>query len=160
MTTVLARWFAVGAAVLGGLLAGMASDRVVVQLPAWQQLGAIPWAIFTRQADLGRGLLFYPGIGLGALVCSVLAAVFLILDRSPGGPRLPAGAAAVFAIAALIVTRWGIVPHVLSLRATDGNGSALVAAFHAQQRWWTLKAALHVATFLANVWTLVRLRNT
>lgn len=158
MTGSVTRWVVIAATVLGGLLAGMAGDRAVVQLPAWQQLGVASWGAFTRQADLGRGLILYPAIGLGAMVCSILAATLLILDRRLSqGAQFPAGAAALLAVMAFAVTRWAIVPHVLPLRGTPRDPAALSAAFQSVRRWWGLKAALHIATFLANLWTLTLL---
>jgi hypothetical protein len=64
MTLAVTPWLIIGATFLGGPLAGVAVDRLLVQLPAWQQTGPVAWAEFTRAADLGRGLLLYPAKGL------------------------------------------------------------------------------------------------
>ena len=56
---------AVGAALFGGLLAGVTANRALVQMPAWQRIDVVPWAAFTRAENLGFvGMIFYPAIGL------------------------------------------------------------------------------------------------
>ena len=42
------------AILLSGLLAGGDIDRAFVAMPAWQQVGAVAWAEFSRHADLGN----------------------------------------------------------------------------------------------------------
>jgi hypothetical protein len=69
---------AVGAILLGGLLAGVTADRALVQMPAWERIGVIPWANFTRAENHGIGSIFYLVIGLIALP----------LDRR-NGDRIP-----------------------------------------------------------------------
>lgn len=160
MTSSMTRWLVIGATALGGLLAGVAVDRSLVQLPAWRQTGPVAWAEFTRAADLGRGLIFYPAQGIGALLCSVAAAIAFGLNRaSPRRAALPVYGAAALAIAALIVTRHGVVPDMISLRHLGDNAAALEQALNGVQRWWALKASLHALTFGANVWALVALGN-
>ncbi|HYT55209.1 MAG TPA: hypothetical protein VEQ38_10890 [Verrucomicrobiae bacterium] len=158
MTASLTRTLVIGATILGGLLAGMTVDKSVVQLPSWQQIGPVTWAEFTRLADLGRGLIFYPTQGIGALLCSVVAAVAFSISRaSPRGAAIPIYGAAALAVAALIVTRYIIAPDVLSLSSIGENAAALQKVFDRVQAWWVLKASLHALTFCANVWALVAL---
>ena len=83
------RSLAVGAVVLGGIVAGFSVNRLLVELPAWVNLGPEQWASFTRHADLGKGLVVYPLEGLAALVCSVGAAVLAHFDRSDESAFLP-----------------------------------------------------------------------
>lgn len=156
MTVSVARGFVVAAAILGGLLAGMALDRSLVQLPAWQQLGAVAWSNFTRTADLGRGLFFYPAEGLAALLCSVVAAVLVALNlASLRAAAIPVLGAALLAIAALVVTRFHVAPPVLALRDSSLGPDAMRHSLAAVKSWWALKAGLHLLTFLANIWSLV-----
>ena len=51
---------------LSGILAGGATDRVIVGGPAWHELGAQAWAQYSRLADLGPGLVAYPIEGVGS----------------------------------------------------------------------------------------------
>jgi hypothetical protein len=70
-----AKALAVGAALLGGIQAGVTANRVVVQMPAWERLGIIPWADFTRAENHGFGAIFYPAIGLAAVVFPLAPAI-------------------------------------------------------------------------------------
>jgi cytochrome c biogenesis factor len=154
----LTRSLVIGATILGGLLAGVAVDKSMVQLPSWRQIGLVPWAEFTRTADLGRGLIFYPAQGIGALLCSVVAAVVFGVNRTePREAAIPIYGAAGLAILAFIVTRYVIAPDTLSVGNVDDNAAALQIIFDRLQPWWTGKASLHALTFFANVWALVAL---
>ena len=149
------RALAIGAALLGGLLAGMALDRVLVQFPAWRHVGVASWTSFTRSADLGRGLIIYPAVGLTALFLSGTAAGLtamcgLELTRAS---RAPIYLAALLAITAFLVTRFALAGEMLSLRRIAEIESASRVFDHVT-RWFAVKAMLHVATFIANVWSL------
>ena len=45
------------ATVFNAFLGGGGLDRVAIQMPAWRQVGIVPWAEFSRHADLGNGLI-------------------------------------------------------------------------------------------------------
>jgi hypothetical protein len=143
------------ATLLGGLLAGPGLDRTIVQVPGWRRLGAGSWAAFTRVADLGRGGVWYPAEGLCALFATIAAA--LAFRGEPNAPRaaaVPVYGAAALAVIALAVTAVVIVPDTRAVNDTL-DGATLQRAFNETARWWMLKASLHVATFVANLWSLV-----
>ncbi len=48
MASSITRGLALGAALFGGLQAGVTANRAFVLLPAWERLGVFPWANFTR----------------------------------------------------------------------------------------------------------------
>ena len=48
--------FVVAATAVSGLLAGTNIDRLIVQMPAWEQVGVLAWATYSREADLGNAL--------------------------------------------------------------------------------------------------------
>src|SRR5689334_7249604 len=99
---------AFGAALFGGLQAGVTANRAFVLLPAWERLGVISWANFTRAENVGGGALFYPVLGLAAIVFR--------LDRTArGARRFPAYAAALLAIVWAAVTRALILPAMFAL---------------------------------------------
>jgi len=50
--------------------------------PAWHSLGAQAWAQFSRQADLGTGMIAYPAEAIGTTVLLIAAGVRNHLDRS------------------------------------------------------------------------------
>ena len=58
MRSTLTRGLVIATIVVAGLASPL--DRVVVGIPAWQDLGAEAWAAYSRHADLGAGLIVYP----------------------------------------------------------------------------------------------------
>ena len=70
-----------GAILIDGILAGASLDRTLIQLPAFRQVGPLPWAAFSRKADLGdRAFLWYPGLAIIGFVLAVSFGAFLIVS--------------------------------------------------------------------------------
>jgi hypothetical protein len=149
------RILAVGAVLLGGIVAGFSINRLLVDLPAWANLGSEQWAHFTRTADLGKGLVVYPAEGLAALACSVGAAVLAHFNRFPKSASLPLDFAAIAAVLAFVVTRFLIAPEILHLRGDSADIAHLQNTFALTRHWWAVKADLHALTFICNVWGLM-----
>jgi hypothetical protein len=147
---------AVGATLLGGALAGMAVNKTIVEMPAWGEVGVIPWASFTTASDQGLGLILFPIIGGSALLLTVAAAVAFHYDRTaPRSGAAPVYGAPILAIAALVATVFLLAPPRLSLAQAGGNAVELQRIFASVTRWWDIKALLHVLTFVSNLWALV-----
>jgi hypothetical protein len=101
------------ATLLSGLMAGIALDKWVVQLPARKKIGAKAFAEYFRASDLGPGIYLYPIIGLAAPMLTILAAV---LDFATGtGTTHFIHIAALFAVGHLIATSQA-APTGLKLR--------------------------------------------
>ena len=65
-----------GAILIDGILAGASLDRTLIQLPAFRQVGPLPWAAFSRKADLGdRAFLWYPSLAMIGTGLSLAAAL-------------------------------------------------------------------------------------
>src|SRR6266436_4897715 len=138
MTSSFTKGLALGAALFGGLQAGVTSNRAFVLLPAWERLGVIPWANFARAENVGVGALFYPVLGLAALLFTVSAAIALRLDRTARGlRRFPAYAAA-----------------LLALRDAGTHAEQLQQIFLTISRWSGVNDVLHILTFGLNLWAL------
>ncbi|PYT59957.1 MAG: hypothetical protein DMG46_08520 [Acidobacteria bacterium] len=117
---------AFGAALFGGLQAGATANRAFVLLAAWERLGVIPWVNFTRAENVGVGALFYPVLGLAALLFTVSAAIAFRLDRTErGSRRFPVYAAALLAIVWATVTRALILPAMFVLRDASTDTAQL-----------------------------------
>jgi hypothetical protein len=156
MASAITKGLLVGATLLGGLLAGMAVNKVLIQIPAWEEPGVIPWANFTRATNLGLGLILFPVIGGSALLLTVAAAVAFRFDRArPRSGIVPVYAAVVLAIAAFIVTVCLLAPPRLSLKPAASSAADLQLIFASVTRWWGVKALLHLLTFGSNLWALV-----
>jgi hypothetical protein len=156
MATSLIKGLAVGATLFGGLLAGMAANKVLVELPAWREVSVIPWTNFIRAEDQGLALILFPAIGGCALLLTVATAVAFRFDRAaPRSGAAPVYAAVAMAIAAFIVTVGLLAPSRLSVTQAGNDAAALQQIFASIVRWWEVKAALHVLTFGSNLWALV-----
>src|SRR5437773_8124068 len=146
---------AFGAALFGGLQAGATANRAFVLLAAWERLGVIPWVNFTRAENVGVGALFYPVLGLAALLFTVSAAIAFRLDRTErGSRRFPLYSAALLAIVWATVTRALILPAMFALRDAGSDAVHLQQVFMTVSRWSGVNDALHMLTFVLNLWAL------
>ncbi len=68
---------------------------------------------------------------------------------------MPVYAAVVLAVAALIVTVGLLAPPRLSLKQAGTDIAELQQIFASVDRWWKVKALLHVLTFGSNLWALM-----
>lgn len=156
MASLMTKRLAMGAAVSGGLLAGVTANRWLVEMPAWERIGVIPWASYLRAENHGIGAVFYPVIGLITLLFTIGTAVAFYFDRQAPGPgRVPIYAAAVLAIVYAAITRAILVPANYSIRAVGDNAAELERIFRSIAPWWGANDALHVVTFVLSVWALV-----
>lgn len=147
----------VAATLQSGVLAGGIIDRVIVGGPAWHELGAQAWAQFSRQADLGTGLVAYPVEGIGATLLILAAALSNYFDSNGRrGVSLPLYFAAAFSIASLILTAKA-APVMLSL-ASPQNAAAVERAFNEFFVWGLyLRGFVDTLAFIALVWALSNL---
>jgi hypothetical protein len=138
------------------VVAGLASplDRVVVGIPAWQDLGAEAWAAYSRHADLGAGLIVYPIAGIGLAVLAIAAAISYRADRgtSPAA-RLLIYMAAIGAIGVMATTA---VAAPIMLSVPDlGDPAALTDAFDRFSLWGLqVRGAFWALVFLTSVGAL------
>ena len=143
------------AAVFNGMLAS-GINRTLVDMPAWQRVGAPAWAEFSRWADLGPfGLVMYPLEGIGGAVLSIVAA--LIFSRSrrsrTDSGALPIYAAALLAIGGMLATTQA-APTLLRTRHTS-DPAALQQALNRFAFWGGVRAVFQSLAFGANLWSLV-----
>jgi hypothetical protein len=153
MKTSLTHGLVVAAATLGGIAAGTSFDKSIVQLSAWNRVGAEPWASYSREADLRNGLIWYPAMGIGTLLANVAAAI--AVHRDPTTPRsavLPTRAAALLAIGHMLATAKA-APNMLRVRRTDDPDS-LTGALEGFTRWQAVRTGLDALMFAANFWSL------
>ena len=56
-------------------------------MPAWEHIGLVPWANFTRAENAGVRLIFYPTLGFADLLFTLAAAAAFRLDPATCGWR-------------------------------------------------------------------------
>jgi hypothetical protein len=149
---------ATGAVLFGGLLAGVTANRALVEMPAWERLGVLPWANFLRAENHGVGAFFYLVVGLITLLFTIGAGIAFYLDRQAQGPgRIPIYTAAVLAITYAVITRAVLVPANFRIRAVGDNVDELQRIFQKIALWSGVNDALHVVTFGLSVWALIEI---
>jgi hypothetical protein len=148
----------VGATVLHGILAGVTVDRTLVGLPAWQEVGVVAWANYSRSADLGNGLVLYPGLAIGGALLSLGAALSLIWQ--PTRPRSVATTVyltVALSLAGLLLT-FKAAPFMLSLQTIANEDVAhLQQAFDGFWFWEAIRGVMQVFAFVGNLWSLVEI---
>lgn len=154
MPSTITRFLLIAATLLGGALAGGVLDRVIVGGPAWHTLGADAWVSYSRQADLGTGLVAYPVEGIGTALLLIFATVSHYRD---GNVRhratLALSLAVALSLSGLLLTVKA-APIMLSLKKSQSNG-AVQAAFNGFFFWGLyLRGAVNTLAFVAEVWAL------
>ena len=132
-------------------------DRGLIATPAWEQLGAVSWAAYSREADLGNGLVVYPVVGILPTVLALAAAVSHRLDRRSArrSASLPIYLTALFMLG-VIATTLIAAPIMLGVDDLGDDPAALQDAFDRFTVWGVyLRGCLFALAFLCCVWALV-----
>ena len=147
--------FIVSATLANGLLAGGDVDRWLVGMPAWQSVGVLGWANYSRLADLGNGFVLYPTLAIGGTLLSLAAAAtFMRQAKHERFVAIPIYAAAALAVAGLLMTVKA-APFMLSLRHIGNEEVALLEhAFNGFRLWGGVRTVLQTLAFGANLWSL------
>ncbi len=143
------------ATALNGLLAGGSVEKSLVELPARRRMDLLAFVQFSRAADLGRGLLYFPVVGIAAPVVTIVAALRIAFDAS-----LPALAEELSFVAAILsaghlFTTSRAAPKMLSLRKENVSREGAEATYRMFERWQAVRATLQLATFLAVLGVLI-----
>jgi hypothetical protein len=137
-----------------GLLTGATLDQAIKQLPARRRIGVVAYSDYSRAADLGNGLIWYPVIGVGTAVLSVVAGAIGLADHASG-----VRTAALIALIAGSIAHMGstalAAPTNISQRRAIGDEVALERIFDRFARLNAVRAALMVATLGIAIWAVV-----
>lgn len=137
-----------------GLLTGATLDQAIKQLPARKVIGAAAYSDYSRAADLGNGLIWYPVLGVGTAVLSVVAGG-VGLSQHPTGAQTTALIALIIGSAAHMGSTARAAPVNISQRRAVGDPAALTRILDRFTRLNAIRAALLVATLGVNAWALV-----
>ena len=146
------------ATIFSGLLAGINFDRLFVQMPAWQRLGASAWAAYSRQADIVQGIVIYPTLTLGAALPTVIAAIiFNWIGSARSIAAVPIDLAVFLVVIGLLATIKA-APIMLGLRRVENDDEVTVSkAFRGFNRWTMIRGVAQIAAFVANLLSLIAL---
>ena len=139
---------------LSGSRAGIDIDGFIVRFPAWRQLGAEVWAVYSRKADLGNGIFLYPALAVGHALL-VVAIVFGLHYRGPTAALPAAYVALALAIFGLLLTVRA-APIMLSLKRSGDNPVVLRDAFRKFARLSLFRTVAQVLAFIATLQLLAR----
>ena len=143
----------IGTLLLSG---GINVDRSLVEMPAWQHVGALAWATFSQWADLGRGLLIYPVQGIGSTLLLITAALIVFLKRKNLGRALalPIYVALLFAFGVMLTTTQA-APAMLSTTSHLRDPAALQQALTTFTLWQGIRSVCAWLASCALLWALV-----
>ena len=147
-----------GAILIDGVLAGASLDRTLIQLPAFRQVGPLPWAAFSRKADLGdRAFLWYPSLAILGTGLSLAAALKGRSETSSRSASAWLAAAAAFSAAGLLATT-GAAPNMLRVRHAGEEAEVLQRSMEGFHFWQRIRGPLQGLAFAANVLSLLTMR--
>jgi hypothetical protein len=141
------------ATAVNGLLAGLNVDTALVKLPARQRIGVVVYATFARGNDLGKGLVVYPLLGVGAALLTFLVTALAFVERSPLEVLLLLSLASLLSILHTFATTRA-APVMLSIKDTPDDEALLTAKLDRFARWHTVRATFQVVAFFVLVWAL------
>jgi hypothetical protein len=143
-----------GATALNGILAGASLDQSIKQLPARHRIGPVTYSLYSRASDLGNGILWYAGIGIGAALLAIAVAVIAyiqgtIIAQAP----LVYSAAGLSVLHTLITAR--AAPTNFSQRNYENDESGLSAVLDRFARLQAFRALVQLITFGLLLWALM-----
>lgn len=147
-------WLLIASMVFNGLLTGATLDQAIKQLPARRTIGAVAYSDYSRAADLGNGLVWYPVLGVGTAVLTVVTGV-VGLSAGTSGQRTTALIAIIVGSVAHMISTALAAPTNISQRGSVGDAVALERIFNRFAKLNAARAALMVLTVAAVVWALV-----
>ena len=133
--------------VINGLFAGICFDVATVKLPTRKKIGAIAYANFARNNDLGNGLKVYPYFFILSGLLSITSALSAYLNSQPEMVAFPLFIAAVTSFGCIISTSKA-APIMWSLKKTADEESLLVQKLNRFAFWHTWRTIFQVLTFI------------
>jgi hypothetical protein len=147
-------WLLLIALLVNGLLAGASMDQSIKQLPARHRIGVVAYSEYSKAADLGNGLIFYPVLGIGAALIALVAAVVGILNQPSGQAMIALWVVIALTLAHSAATSRA-APTNISQRQAAGDEQQLTAVFNRFVKLQAIRMPLQVLTMVALAWALV-----
>lgn len=139
-------------------LFGSLVDRALVATPAWQHLGVLDWAAYSRHADLGNGLIVYPIVGILPTVLAVAAAISHRLDRAAQRSAGPPIYLAALCMIGVMATTLKVAPIMHTVGNLGDNRTELQQAFNEFTLWGVhVRGGFFAVAFLSTVWAFAAL---
>lgn len=132
--------------VINGLFAGMCFDVATVKLPTRKRIGAIAYAHFARNNDLGNGLKVYPYFFVLSGLLSLATALVAYVNNQTA-VVIPLCLAGLTSIGCIFSTSKA-APIMWSLKNTPDDEPLLTQKLNRFAFWHAWRTLFQVATFL------------
>ncbi|HML04752.1 MAG TPA: hypothetical protein VK426_03160, partial [Methanobacterium sp.] len=109
-------------------------------------------------ADLGKGILWYAILGIGAAALTIIAAVAAYFNGMNPNITTPLYIAAVLAVLHSLATTQA-APINFSQRKVDQDEAALTNVFSRFEKWQSLRAVLQTLNFAVMLWAMIAFVN-
>ena len=139
---------------MDGLFAGIAVQKLFVELPARKTIGAVAFARYARASDMGNGFYVYPGLAIGGMLLKVLIYVLALESGYPPQAIVPIGLAVAFNIGVLVTTAFA-APQLLKLRRTEDKAELLSPLLEKFVTYSYPRAVFMGLQFAVMLWALI-----
>jgi hypothetical protein len=133
--------------VINGLFAGMCFDVATVRLPTRKRIGALAYAHFARNNDLGNGLKVYPYFFILSGLLSLATAVVAYLNEQTEAVIISLFIAGLTSIGCIFSTSKA-APIMWSLKNSPDDESLLTQKLDKFAFWHGWRTVFQVSTFL------------
>ena len=139
---------------MDGIFAGIAVQKLFVELPTRKKIGAVAFARYARASDMGNGFYVYPGLAIGGMLLKVLIYVLALRAGYPPQVIVPIGLAVAFNIGVLVTTAFA-APQLLRLRRMEDKEELLSPLLEKFVTYSYPRAAFIGLQFAAMLWALI-----
>lgn len=147
----------VAATFADGLFAGIAVQKLFVELPARKKIGAVAFAHYSRASDMGNGFYIYPSFAIGGLLLKGLTYILALKSAYPLHVLVPLGFAVSFGIGVLVTTAFA-APQMLRLRRMEDKEELLSPLLENFVTYSYPRAVFMWLQFAALLWALIAIR--
>lgn len=144
----------IATAALSGIGAGASLDVSIRQLPARHRIGVLAYSAYSQATDLGTARIWYPPLGIGALLLALAAAAVAFFQQVALSYALPIYVGAVLWIVHLLITLIWALPTLPRQRQVADDEEQLATIFNQFERLQTVRAALDVLIFASTLWAV------
>ena len=135
------------AVAVNGVLAGISSQRSLVELPAWSKINLAKFQDYSRAADLDHGIVLYPVLGVSAAGLVFAATIIGIMSGYSFSQIIFLYVSTILSILHSFATSQA-APNMLSFRNKSISELQVKQKFDAFRKWSDRRATLQLLTFL------------
>jgi hypothetical protein len=146
------RYLIILATILSGWLAGATVERFIVEFPAFRRIDIICWGNYTRHADLGNGIFFYPPLAIVPFFCLVIAVIIIIRYRSSAVYIRPALYISLFLSFMGLFFTFFAAPVMLTVAHMPNNPDLLKNSLDNFYFWSLFRGIAQVLLFFSCLW--------